>query len=231
MFKTTRALALALLENRSAPTLVIQGGRYATHNEVAHLENVCPMQFPFGSGGPALKRRTPISDEEVLRHYLRLSLPQFMRSEFVLLANHMLNRVLSYKSAVVKCRPIIDNQGTSVGDAIANMTIDDIKEAVDEEAKRDRQQSNRRVNGKQNCNGTRQSATAAQKFLKAVRTSCRSMGHTKEAAEYARRKCFALQDYYGMHSLFFTITPDDECSFRIMLYANAGKVLSYTTTH
>ena len=231
VFKTTRALALALLENRSAPTLVIQGGRYATHNEVAHLENVCPMQFPFGSGGPALKRRMPISDEEVLRHYLRLSLPQFMRSEFVLLANHMLNRVLSYKSAVVKCRPIMDNQGTSFGDAIANMTIDDIREAVDEEVKTDRLQRNCRASSKQNFNCTRRSATSAQKFLKAVRTSCRSMGHTKEAAEYARRKCFALQDYFGMHSLFFTITPDDECSFRIMLYANAGRVVSYTATH
>ena len=154
-----------------------------------------------------------------------------MGSEFVLLVNHMLNCILSFKPAVVKCRPIVDNQGTSFGDAIANMTIDDIKEAVDEEAKTDRLKSNCRANGKENFNGARQSATSAQKFLKAVRTSCRSMGHMKEAAEYARRKCFALQDYFGMHSLFFTITPDDECSFRIMPYANAGRVVSYTTTH
>ena len=75
VFKTTRELAVAILENRSAPTLVIQGGRYARHNESRAFENVLPIQFPFGSGGPALKRQTPISEEELLRHYLRLSLP------------------------------------------------------------------------------------------------------------------------------------------------------------
>ena len=63
VFKTIRAFELVLLENRSAPTLVIQGGRYAMHNEVALLENVCPMQFPFGSEGPALKRCVTISDK------------------------------------------------------------------------------------------------------------------------------------------------------------------------
>ena len=226
VYKTTRALALALLENRAAPTLVIQGGRYSTHAEIAHLENVCPIQFPFGSGGPTLRRRVPISDEEVLRHYLRLSLPQFMRSEFVLLANHMLNRILSYKSAIVKCRPIVNNGGTSFGDTIATMTIEDIKEAVNEEAEKDRLRNAQCQIGGNVNSGMAQSYTTAQKFLKAVRTSCRSMGHTKEAAEYARRKCFALQDFFGMHSLFFTITPDDECSFRVMLYANAGNIVS-----
>ena len=72
--KTTRELAMAILENCSAPTLVIQGGRYAQHNESRAFENVLPIQFPFGSGGPALKRPTPISEEEILCHYLRLTL-------------------------------------------------------------------------------------------------------------------------------------------------------------
>ncbi len=29
-------------------------------------------------------------------------------------------------------------------------------------------------------------------FLKAVKTSCQSVGHSEEAAKYARRKCFAM---------------------------------------
>ncbi len=45
------------------------------------------------------------------------------------------------------------------------------------------------------------------------------MGHTDEAAKYARRCCFATLDYYGLNSLFLTTTPDDECSFRVRLYA------------
>jgi hypothetical protein len=51
--------------------------------------------------------------------------------------------------------------------------------------------------------------------LKAISTSCRAMGHTKEAAKYARRCCFAMLDYYGLNSLFLSTTPDDECSFRV----------------
>jgi hypothetical protein len=56
-------------------------------------------------------------------------------------------------------------------------------------------------------------------LLKAISTSCKVMGHTDEAAKYARRCCFAMLDHYGLISLFLTTTPDDECSFRVRLYA------------
>jgi hypothetical protein len=49
--------------------------------------------------------------------------------------------------------------------------------------------------------------------------SCKAMGHTDEAAKYAQHCCFAMMDYYGLNSLFLTTTPDDECSFRVRLYA------------
>ncbi len=55
-------------------------------------------------------------------------------------------------------------------------------------------------------------------LLKAISTSCRAMGHTEEAAKYARRCCFAILDHYGLKSLFLSTTPDDECSFRVRLY-------------
>ncbi len=45
------------------------------------------------------------------------------------------------------------------------------------------------------------------------------MGHTDEAAKYARHCCFAMLNYLGLNSLFLTTTPDDECSFRVRLYA------------
>jgi hypothetical protein len=56
-------------------------------------------------------------------------------------------------------------------------------------------------------------------FLKGVKTSCRAMGHTKEAAKHARRCMFAMLDYFGLNSLFLRTTPDDECSFRVRLYS------------
>jgi hypothetical protein len=56
-------------------------------------------------------------------------------------------------------------------------------------------------------------------LLKAISTSCKAMGHTDEAAKYARHCCFNMLDCYGLNSLFLTTTPDDECSFRVRLYA------------
>jgi hypothetical protein len=44
------------------------------------------------------------------------------------------------------------------------------------------------------------------------------MGHTEEAAKYARQKHFAMLDYFGLKSLFLSTTPDDECSFIVRLY-------------
>ena len=55
-------------------------------------------------------------------------------------------------------------------------------------------------------------------FLKAIKTSCKSVGHSEEAAKYARQKCFAMLDFFGLNSLFLSTTPDDECSFRVRLY-------------
>ena len=217
VYKSSKELVLALLKDHSAPTITIHGGNYASHSDVMHLENVFPTVFPFGSGGPTTERRNKISDEDKIRHYLRLSLPQFMESEFILVANFLLGRLLSYNTAVAKCRPIIDEDGTAIGDVIGNMTIDDIKDAIESEPGQGAQ-----GDGRGNGNGT------ADKLLKAVSASCRCLGMTEEAAKKARRKCFALQEFYGMHSLFVTITIDDECSFRIRLYpsvdANGGAV-------
>ncbi len=56
-------------------------------------------------------------------------------------------------------------------------------------------------------------------FISAISTSCRAMGHTEEAAKYARRSCFAILDHFGLNSLFLSTTPDDECSFRVRLFS------------
>ena len=45
------------------------------------------------------------------------------------------------------------------------------------------------------------------------------MGHTDEASKYARRCCFVMLGYYRLNNLFLTTTLDDECSFRVRLYA------------
>ncbi len=55
-----------------------------------------------------------------------------MKSEFVLLANYMLNQVLLYSSAILKFIPITDNIRAIIREEIVKTTVDNIKEAVQE---------------------------------------------------------------------------------------------------
>ncbi len=81
-----------------------------------------------------LKWHTAILDKEILCHYLcLLLLPEFMKSKFVILVNHMLNQALSYISTILQCRPITYDGRTSIGEKIAKMTVDNIKKAIQEE--------------------------------------------------------------------------------------------------
>jgi len=63
-------------------------------------------------------------------------------------------------------------------------------------------------------------------LMAGVSTSCKSLGHSPESAKFARRCCFALVDYFGLNSLFLTISPCDECSFRVRLYAHPNQWVS-----
>ena len=70
-----------------------------------------------------------------------MSLPEFVtstiqKSDFIFLANHTLQRIISYKSAIVKCRLIMGSTGVSLGERIANMSVDDVRAAVKEDALR-----------------------------------------------------------------------------------------------
>ena len=58
--------------------------------------------------------------------------------------------------------------------------------------------------------------------MKAVETSCRPIGHSNEAADYSRKRYMAMWNYFGPPSLFFTISPCDEVSFKMKLYATAN---------
>jgi hypothetical protein len=103
---------------------------------------------------------------------------------------------MSYMSGVMTCRSSVD--GIPLGEKLSILSTGDL-EKVD------------------NHNfDTLDSNTKA--FLKAVKTSCQSVGHLEEHAKYARRKCFAMLDFFGLNSLFLSTTPDDECSFRVRLY-------------
>ena len=97
--------------------------------------------------------------------------------------------------------------GELLGEKFFKIPIGDFQEAADE------------TNSKQ--------SNLVTKLMKSISTSCRALGHTPEAAQFARRSCFAMQDHFGLNSVFVTITPCDECSFRVRLLASSGEDVSF----
>ena len=71
-------------------------------------------------------------------------------------------------------------------------------------------------------NGQNASGLAAD-FLSAVSASCRDVDHSAEAAAFNRRQYFALEDLYGCFGIFFSLSPCDQTTFRIRLYAEPGR--------
>lgn len=196
VFQSTKQFATALLKNHSPKLFVYGGNRVRPHE--ADLEDILPLAFPFGTGGPKFKRRVNVSMDECIRCYMRTALPQFMRSEVIFIMQHAFSRLQSYKSGIIKLRNKIGER--DAGDLIGNTTPRAFLQSI--------QQKNENYND----------PMAA--LTRSISTSCEGLGYTEEAAKKARQNCFAMTDHFGLSSLFLTTTPCDECSFRVRLFAN-----------
>lgn len=142
--------------------------------------------------------RNKVSKEACLRRYLRTALNQFQTGDVILVLHHMFSRITSYLSGVISCRNMFD--GVPLGETLAAMTPNDLQP---------------------NSN-----SSSFQALMKGVSTSCRALGYTSEAAQFARRCCFALSDHFGLNSVFLTVSPDDKCSYRVMMFAMPGQWVS-----
>ena len=203
VYGSSDTFALAMFQ-RSAPTLLAYGGTYAKNTDMK-IENILPFAFPFGIGGPKMERRVNVSLELCIQVYLRLSLEQFMEGPTILVMNHIFNRQMSYKTGVMTCRSTID--GVPLGEKLSTLSTEDFEQIND--------------SNNDNLNATTKS------FLRAISTTCKAMGHTEQAAKDARRRCFAMLDFFGLNSLFMSTTPDDECSFRVRLFCKPQYWVSF----
>ena len=195
VFDCPDRFAIAMLQNKP-PQLLVSGGTFANIQEMK-IENVLPFSFPFGIGGMNMNRKVKVSDLLCIQHYMRLSLRQFLESQTILLLHQMYNRMKSYINGVMTCRTNID--GITLGDRISNISMKDIEQIKDEKT--------------DHLNKT------TKEFLRAIKTSSAAMGHTPEAAKYARRDAYTMLDYFGMNGLFVTTTPDDECNMRVQIFS------------
>jgi hypothetical protein len=196
VFQSTRQFASALLKNNSPQLFVYGGDRVRPHE--ADLEDILPLAFPFGTGGPNFKRRVKVPVDQCIRCYMRTALPQFMRNDVIFVMQHAFSRLQSYKTGIIKLRNKIRDR--EMGDLIGNTTPQAFLQSIEQ---RNRSTSDPMV-----------------ALTNTISTSCEVLGYTEEAAKKARQNCFAMTDHFGLSSLFLTTTPCDECSFRVRLFAN-----------
>ena len=90
------AFATALLEG-TQPTLLFHPGRYCKEHTTAFTD-IFPVQFPFGYGDIFTERSPAVSKLECIKHYCKISLPQFRRDDFLLVAVHMYHRILTFET-------------------------------------------------------------------------------------------------------------------------------------
>ena len=205
VYRDSTEFTMAIL-NREDPMMLAYGGKYVSSGRELRLELIFPIQFPFGIGGPKMRRPTQISELVCLQHYFRLSLPQFMRGDFILVVLHMYNRIMSYRSGLITCRSTRLND-QCFAEQISTLTEDQIKEAA-----------------KKKTDNVEDSSTARQ-FLEKVETSSKAIAYTTAAAKANRRLMYSLCDRFGIPGLFFSCSPCDECTFRVRVWVNAGKGL------
>jgi hypothetical protein len=183
VYGSSDIFAFAMFQ-RSAPTLLAYGGTYAKNADMK-IENILPFAFSFGIGGPKMEQRVKVSLELCIQLYMRLSLEQFMEGPTILVLNHIYNRQMSYKTGVMTCRSTID--GIPLGEKLSTLSTEDF-EQIDQ-------------NNNVNLNPITNS------FLKAISTTCKAMGHTEEAAKDARRRCYAMLDFFWtQQSIFYYST-------------------------
>jgi hypothetical protein len=164
VYNLSDKFALEMFQH-SAPTLLAYGGTYANNIKEMSIEKILPFAFPFGIGGLKMKQKVKVSYELCIQLYMKLSLRQFMEGPTILVMNHMHNKQMSYKIGVMLCRSTVD--GTPLGRKLSTQSMADIEKINDDK--------------------TDHLNAITKGLLKAMSTTCRAMGHTEEAAKYARR--------------------------------------------
>jgi hypothetical protein len=97
--------------------------------------------------------------------------------------------------------------GQKVGDILGNCTVEDFKKILENE-------DDSSLSG------------PVKMLMKSISTTCQALGHTEDAAKFTRKCHFATMDHFGLSSLFLMISPCDECSFRVRLFADPNKDVS-----
>ena len=191
--------------NNTAPTSFFYIGNYGNSRSIP-IENILPLQFPFGIGCFSDKRPKQVPKIELMKRYPKLSLLQFQRHDFILVNMGMYQRRKTFQCAIMSCKATSNLTGCDLfAEVISLITQKDIESTV-----------NRNEAGI--CFG----GGIGSKILNKVSVSFRPVVCSNEAATFNRANMFAMWEAFGRSSVFYTVTPCDGSSSRIRLFAFSG---------
>ena len=122
---TTASDFTSVMMNHTAPTLLVVGGKYVkTHG--MDVENVTPVAFPWGIGGPNTRQQTAVSIDVCIQRYFRTAMSQLVRGGIIRNTSHIYQNNLVFKSRVIISRGNKIN-GVPPVECLAKMTFDDSK--------------------------------------------------------------------------------------------------------
>ena len=169
-FQNQRELIMSYLKGQK-PTLLLKNGDYLGGHKI-NLVDLFPLIFPYGMGGPDEIRSTQVSPSSVLCHYPRIALPQMQHPQFLLVLCSMWQRMESFSKCIISCKSSF--KSSTLADALSELTQDHVETAA-----------RHILDGEETENET------LKKLFKSIKGQCSSLGHSNEAASYARHKLFS----------------------------------------
>ena len=183
-FQSEKEFILSYLGGKK-PTLLLRNGDYIGGNKIK-LIDLFPLVFPYGWGGPDEKRVARLGKASVLRHYCRIALPQMHESQFLLVLCSMWQRMESFTKCIINCKSSF--KSSTLAENLSEVTLPEAETAA-----------RHVLNGEETTNAT------LKKLFTSIKGHSSSIGHSNEAASFARHKLFSLWHFFGAPAVFLLL--------------------------
>lgn len=173
------------------------------------LVQACLLQFPYGYGGPYDYRLNSNNTQctnhfdiyQYIKHLSLISQPHFHHNLFVLILYNLHIKHTMVRNTFWRVRSKID-----AATIATDLTLDDVKNAIAKKGRKTASKTNKNLKG--------------SKFISCIDAIAGKIPHTNEAAKTARKTAEAMQHHLGCPSYFLTVTPDDDNSYLLQVFAN-----------
>ena len=192
---------------------------FASDSDPDYLEKHYPDLFPFGRGGFGEMRKKRISRKAYLAYLLNLSTRQFQHVDFLLPLYDMITRqeiaTVSFVRSKLPSRTQSNNGQMSNGEAFGRLSATALQKAGEYKiacAKATRL-GHRLPPAPPDIDGI------GLNFFTNISISSEPMQHSQAAANKDRQDVYAAHNSNGQAQIWFTFSPDDAQTYKIVWYA------------